>query len=57
MNTFAKVVAWALVVASLQSTAGAETLEQLIAGAKKESEITFHRRGADFWRAEDFEYP
>ena len=41
MNSFAKVVAWALVAVSLQSTAGAETLEQLIAGAKKESELTF----------------
>ncbi len=41
MNSFAKFVAWALVVVSLQSTAGAETLEQLIAGAKKESELTF----------------
>ncbi|HUR70681.1 MAG TPA: hypothetical protein VMZ02_01760, partial [Candidatus Limnocylindrales bacterium] len=41
MNSFAKVVAWALVVISLQSTVGAETLEQLIAGAKKESELTF----------------
>ena len=35
--------------------AAAETLEQLIAGAKKESGADFHRRGADFWRAEDFE--
>ena len=41
MNSFAKVVAWALVMVSLHSTAGAETLEQLIAGAKKESELTF----------------
>jgi len=41
MKSFAKLVAWALVVASLQSTAGAETLEQLIAAAKKESELTF----------------
>ena len=41
MNSFAKFVAWALVMVSLHSTAGAETLEQLIAGAKKESELTF----------------
>jgi spermidine/putrescine-binding protein len=41
MKSFAKLVAWALVGASLRSTAGAETLEQLIAGAKKESELTF----------------
>lgn len=52
MMFFAKVVTWTLVALSLHSIAAAETLEQLIAGAKQESD--FHRRGANFWWAEDF---
>ena len=41
MKFYAKVVSWSLVLVSLPSYAVAETLEQLIAGAKKESELTF----------------
>jgi hypothetical protein len=41
MKAYAKVVAWSLVVVALHSTVAAETLEQLIAGAKKEPELTF----------------
>ena len=41
MKFYAKVVSWSLVLFSLHSYAAAETLEQLIAGAKKESELTF----------------
>ena len=43
MKTFRRTVCWLLLFAlvSLHSTIAAETLEQLIAGAKKESEITF----------------
>ena len=41
MKFYTMVVAWALVALSLRSIAVAETLEQLIAGAKKESELTF----------------
>ncbi|MBM2803156.1 MAG: Extracellular solute-binding protein [Deltaproteobacteria bacterium] len=41
MKFYAKLVAWSALLVSIHSTAGAETQEQLIAGAKKESEITF----------------
>ena len=41
MKFYAKLVAWSLMLVSLHSYAAAETLEQLIAGAKKESELTF----------------
>jgi len=43
MRTSKRVPFWSIVflVAAIQSAAAAETLESLIAGAKKESEITF----------------
>lgn len=41
MKLNAKFVVWSLLLLSLHSVAGAETLDQLIAGAKKESELTF----------------
>ena len=41
MKSYTKIIAWSLMLVSLHSYAAAETLEQLIAGAKKESELTF----------------
>jgi tripartite-type tricarboxylate transporter receptor subunit TctC len=43
MRICKRIVGWSIffVFVSLQATSGAETLEQLIAGAKKEPEFTF----------------
>ena len=41
MKSYTKIIVWSLMLISLHSYAAAETLEQLIAGAKKESELTF----------------
>jgi hypothetical protein len=43
MNNFKRIALWAILFAlvSVRSGIAAETLDQLIAGAKKESELTF----------------